>query len=58
MAKFVRKIIKSGNDSFYVNIPKEIIAKLKLRERQSVSVQLSGPRIVVSTAVPKKKKAR
>jgi len=42
MNKYTRKIVKNGRNSYYVNIPKELMKELKWRERQKVVVNLSG----------------
>ncbi len=36
--KFVRKLTKTGMYSYTVNVPKEVIADLKWRERQKLEV--------------------
>ncbi|MBU2595371.1 AbrB/MazE/SpoVT family DNA-binding domain-containing protein [Patescibacteria group bacterium] len=43
----VRKLTKVGETSLAVTIPKSIVQKLKLRERQKVRVMLSGKNIII-----------
>jgi antitoxin component of MazEF toxin-antitoxin module len=45
--KEVRKIIKNGAGTYYVSIPKDMIKKLRLKERQKVTVRTSGKKIVI-----------
>ena len=45
--KNVRKVVKNGRDSYYINIPKEIIKELKIKERQKVVVKRSGKKIII-----------
>lgn len=45
--KNVRKIIKNGRKSYYVNIPKELVRELGLRERQKVVVKKYGKGILI-----------
>jgi bifunctional DNA-binding transcriptional regulator/antitoxin component of YhaV-PrlF toxin-antitoxin module len=48
MAKdLVRKVIKNGRGTFYVNIPKKIIAELKWKERRPVRVKRSGEKVII-----------
>lgn len=47
MTKFSRKIVQNGAGTYYVSIPKEIKAELKLREGQKVSVRKSGKKIII-----------
>ena len=47
MEKNTRKILKNGRNSYYVNIPKEIIRKYKWSERMKVSVEDKGKGRVV-----------
>ena len=44
--KNIRKIIKNGRGSYYVNIPKDIREELGWKERQKVVVRCSGKRII------------
>ncbi len=43
----IRKIVKNGRNSYYINIPKELIRELSWRERQKLTIRRSGKRIVV-----------
>jgi antitoxin component of MazEF toxin-antitoxin module len=43
----IRKLTRVGETSLAVTIPKEIVQKLKLRERQKVVVKLSGKNIII-----------
>ncbi len=45
--KHVRKIIKNGAGSYYVNVPKKVVKELRLKERQKVTVRASGAKIVI-----------
>jgi len=45
--KEVRKIVKNGRNSYYVNIPKDFIRQLKWQERQKLTVRRSGKKIIV-----------
>jgi len=47
MKKYIRKIVKNGRNSYYINIPKEIIKELKFKERQKLTVHLYRNRIIV-----------
>jgi len=47
MEKQIRKIVKNGRNSYYVNIPKEAMKELKWKERQKVLVHRTGPKIVI-----------
>jgi bifunctional DNA-binding transcriptional regulator/antitoxin component of YhaV-PrlF toxin-antitoxin module len=38
----IRKIIKNGRGSYYVNIPKEYVKEFKWKERQKVVVTKRG----------------
>jgi len=38
----IRKIVKNGRGSYYVNIPKELIKELRWKERQKVVVKKIG----------------
>jgi len=38
MKKFTRKIARSSSHSYAMNIPKEIMKKLKWKERQKVEI--------------------
>jgi len=43
----VRKIIKNGRGSYYVNIPKELVREMGLRERQKVVVRQYGKKLII-----------
>ena len=43
----IRKLTRVGETSLAVTIPKEIVQKLKLKERQKVMVRLSGKKIII-----------
>ncbi len=47
MQKEVRKVIKNGRGSYYINIPKELMKELRWRERQKLTVRKSGGKLVV-----------
>ena len=47
MHKEVRKIVKNGRGSYYINIPKELMRELRWRERQKLTVRKSGGKLVV-----------
>jgi len=47
MEKNTRKILKNGRNSYYVNIPKEIIRKYKWSERMRVTVEDKGKGTVI-----------
>jgi len=38
MQKFVRKLARSSTHSYAINVPKQIVSKLKLRERQKLEI--------------------
>jgi len=40
--KEIRKIVKNGRNSYYVNIPRELARELKLKEKQKVTVEKFG----------------
>lgn len=45
--KYVRKVVKNGRGSYYLNIPKEIARDLKIRERQKLEIHSRGKSIIV-----------
>jgi len=47
MIKFIRKIIKNGRGSYYINIPKEMVKSMKLRERQKITISQRGKKIII-----------
>ncbi len=40
--KYIRKVVKNGRESYYINIPKEIIKELKIKERQKLIIAKKG----------------
>ncbi|MEK7598301.1 MAG: AbrB/MazE/SpoVT family DNA-binding domain-containing protein [Patescibacteria group bacterium] len=47
MKKKIRKIMKNPRNNYYVNIPKEVVRKLKWRENQKVVVENEGEVIII-----------
>lgn len=47
MEKFIRKVVKNGRNSYYINIPKELIRELKIRERQKLVIQRKGKKLII-----------
>ncbi|MBU1032320.1 AbrB/MazE/SpoVT family DNA-binding domain-containing protein [Patescibacteria group bacterium] len=47
MNKEIRKIVKNGRGSYYVNIPKEMMKELRFKEKQKVTVRQSGKKIII-----------
>lgn len=45
--KYIRKIVKNGRGSHYVNLPKEISKELRWKEKQKVVVRKSGSKIII-----------
>lgn len=45
--KYIRKVTKNGRNSYYINIPKEIIRELKIKERQKLVVTTKGKTIII-----------
>ena len=45
--KYIRKVVKNGRESYYINIPKEIIKTLKIRERQKLNITTKGKSIII-----------
>lgn len=45
--KHTRKVVKNGRDSYYINIPKELVRELKIRERQKLTLKKRGKGIMV-----------
>ncbi len=43
----IRKIVKNGRGSYYINIPKEIIEALHMKERQKLVIELVGKHLKV-----------
>ena len=48
MEASIRKLTKNGRNSYYINIPIDIIRQLKWRERQKLTVKLSRGKVVVA----------
>ena len=46
--EFIRKVVKNGRNSHYINIPKDILRKLKIKERQKLVVKRMGKKIIIS----------
>ena len=46
--KYIRKVTRVGKRSLSVVIPADIVAELKIRERQKVVVKRSGKKIIIS----------
>lgn len=47
MIEFVRKLIKNGRGSYYLNIPKEVVDHFGFRERQKLTVEQQGDKVVI-----------
>jgi antitoxin component of MazEF toxin-antitoxin module len=47
MEKHVRKIVKNGGGTYYISLPKEVMRELRFRERQKVTVRVSGAKVVI-----------
>ena len=45
--KYIRKVVKNGRESYYINIPKEIVKELKIKERQKLIIAKKGKGILV-----------
>ncbi len=45
--KFVRKVVKNGRNSYYINIPKELAKELKIRERQKLVIEKQEKEILI-----------
>lgn len=43
----VRKIIQNGRGSYYINLPKELKEHLGWRERQKLTIELDGKKLVI-----------
>ncbi len=43
----VRKVVKNGRNSYYINIPIELVRELHINERQKLVLRRSGKKIVV-----------
>ncbi|RLC38342.1 hypothetical protein DRH27_02480 [Candidatus Falkowbacteria bacterium] len=44
----MRKIIKNSRGSYYINIPKEIIRKLRWKEGQRLEVDYKGQAVIIT----------
>ncbi len=55
MEVYIRKIIKNGRGSYYINIPIDLLRELKWRERQKLEVKLSGSKMIVKDWSRKRK---
>jgi len=47
MEKYIRKIVKNGRNSYYINIPKKIMKEFRWQERQKLVVTQRGKKITV-----------
>jgi len=47
METYTRKIVKNGRGSYYINIPKELVTELKLKERQKLTIRKVSERLIV-----------
>ena len=45
--QLIRKVVKNGRGSYYINIPKEIVDHLHLRERQKLVITMNGKKITI-----------
>ena len=45
--KPVRKIVKNGRGSYYINIPKEYMRELDWQERQKLTIEKKGKEIII-----------
>jgi antitoxin component of MazEF toxin-antitoxin module len=43
----IRKITKNGRNSYYVNIPYDMVKELRWKERQKVVVKKSGKKVII-----------
>ncbi len=48
MKKYIRKVTRVGKRSLSVVIPAEIVAELKIREKQKVVVKRTGKKIIIT----------
>jgi len=48
MKEYTRKLIKNSRGSYYLNVPKEIVKKLKWRDNQKIALKRSGKKIITS----------
>jgi len=54
MNGYIRKIVKNGRESYYVNIPKEIMKEFRWKERQKIVVSKKGKTISIKDWKKKK----
>ena len=47
MEKHIRKVVKNGRDSYYINIPKELVREMKIRERQKLTIRRHGKKLII-----------
>jgi len=47
MEKFIRKVVKNGRNSYYINIPKELARELKVRKRQKLVIRRRGKKLII-----------
>ncbi len=45
--EYIRKVVKNGRNSYYINIPKELARELKIRERQKLVIKKRGEGILI-----------
>lgn len=45
--KFVRKVMRVGQQSLFINLPVEFVRELKIREKQELVVYKRGSKIIV-----------
>ncbi|MEA3272594.1 MAG: AbrB/MazE/SpoVT family DNA-binding domain-containing protein [Patescibacteria group bacterium] len=43
----IRKIVKNGRNSYYINIPKELMKELRWKEKQKLVVKKHGKGVLV-----------
>lgn len=43
----IRKVVKNGRNSYYVNLPKPIVKALRIKERQKLVVGRRGKTIII-----------
>jgi bifunctional DNA-binding transcriptional regulator/antitoxin component of YhaV-PrlF toxin-antitoxin module len=44
----IRKIIKNGRGSYYINIPKEIMRNIGWKERQKIVINQKGAKLIIA----------
>ncbi len=45
--KYIRKVVKNGRNSYYINIPKELVRELKIKERQKLTIKKQGNKLII-----------